>query len=121
MKRVAIATFIACAAALSLSAQSPAATIRGQIVADDTGEPLANARVTAPSVALGSPVALSDDDGKFTLSVGADAQRIVASKSGYGRREVARAAGASVVDIRLVRGAAISGHVLDEFGEPVQF
>jgi protocatechuate 3,4-dioxygenase beta subunit len=103
---------------------APAAiTVTGRVVADDTGEPIANARVAAPSAnpnAIGTPVALTDDDGRFTLAVPADATRIVAIKSGFGRREIARANIAGSVAFRLVRGAAISGRVVDGVGEPVQ-
>src|SRR5262245_24198030 len=86
-----------------LGAQTATETLRGRVVSDDTGEPIANVRVTSPSVALGSPVVLTDDDGRFTLTVGAGPGRIVASKPGYGRRDIARPAGVTTVDIRLQR------------------
>ena len=44
---------------------------------------------------------------------------IVASKSGYARNEFSPTPAGQPVEIRLQRGAAISGRVIDELGEPV--
>jgi protocatechuate 3,4-dioxygenase beta subunit len=120
MQRIAAVGAIAVAIGSLISAQSATETIRGRVVADDTGEPIANVRVAAPAGDIGSPVTLTDDAGRFTLTVAASSLRIIASKTGYGRREIARSAGATTVDIRLQRGAVVSGHVVDERGEPVQ-
>src|SRR5882672_11222049 len=112
MKRVAVATVIFSAVALLTRAQ-PAATIRGRVVADDTGDPIANARVSliAPSTnSLETPVVLSDGDGRFTLPAAAGRHGVVASKSGYARREAASATIGQAVEIRLLRGAVIRGH-----------
>ena len=108
------------AIAAPLRAQPATITISGRVLADDSGEPLANVRVAAPSTALSTPVTLTDDDGRFTLTAAADAPRIVASKTGYGRREVARPTGAPSIEIRLQRSAAISGRLVDEVGKPLQ-
>jgi protocatechuate 3,4-dioxygenase beta subunit len=111
---------VVAAAVWPLAAQSPTTVVRGRVVSDETGEPLANVRIAAPSTELGMPVALTDDNGQFTLTLGRDATRIIASKTGYGRRQVDRAAGATTVNIRLQRGAVVSGRVVDEYGDPVQ-
>ena len=106
-------------AALPVQGQPPN-TIRGRVIADDTGEPVANARVTAPLAAVGTPVVLTDDDGRFTLTIPAGATRLAASKTGYGRSDLSVPVGRQTVDIRLQRAAAISGRVVDGVGEPIQ-
>ena len=64
MKAIAVATAIFSAYALAAAAQS---TIRGRVVADDTGDPVVNARVSLAPAAPGTPVVLSDADGRFVL------------------------------------------------------
>jgi hypothetical protein len=61
------------------------------VVADDTGEPVPNARITVPSVP-NALIVRSDRDGRFEILVPAGGFRIAISKSGYVRREVARPA-----------------------------
>src|SRR5438094_1570545 len=95
----------------------PARTITGRVIADDTGDPLHNARVSLSPSAQGTPVVLSDSDGRFTLTVPAGRYCVVASKTGYGRRETPIAE-SDRVEIRLLRSAAISGRVVDEVGDP---
>ena len=120
MKRFAMVGAIAVIIGSLVAAQPATETIRGRVVADDTGEPIANVRVAAPAGDMGSPVTLTDEDGRFTLTVAAGSLRIVASKTGYGRRDAARPASAATIDIRLPRGAVVSGRVVDERGEPAQ-
>ena len=115
MKRVA-AVIIFCTVALCAEAQS--ITISGRVVADETGDSIPNARVTFSPSAQGTPVVLSDGDGRFTLTAPPGTSIVVASKSGYARTEVTPANG-QAINIRLRRGAAISGRVVDEFGDPV--
>jgi carboxypeptidase family protein len=95
-------------------AQSP---FSGQVVADETGDPIANAQVMPTPAGLGTSVVLTDGNGRFELTAAATNSGVSVSKSGYTRREIALPAGA--VQIRLRRGAVISGRVLDEFGDPV--
>jgi hypothetical protein len=106
--------------ALQVQAQSVAVTLRGRVVTDDTVEPIANARITAPSQTFGAPVVLTDGDGQFAVAVPPGTTRIVASKTGYGRREIAVPLGSQSVLVRLLRGASVSGQVADEFRDPVQ-
>jgi uncharacterized GH25 family protein len=96
-----------------------AVAISGRVVADDTGDPLPNARVTLTPASAATRVVLSDAEGRFTLSASAGRHTVVASKSGYARRELTMNAGGDALEIRLPRGAAISGRVVDEFGDPV--
>src|SRR5436190_1554748 len=99
-----------------------ASTIVGRVVADETGNPVANARVTVTtSSGFAAPVTLTDADGRFSIARSATESHsvVVATKTGYTRMEAT--AGDRAIDIRLKRGATISGRVVDEFGEPVSF
>jgi len=109
---------------VELAAQS-ASTITGRVIADDTGNPVANARVSiATASGFAAPVTLTDADGRFSVPRPAEAPRagaalrVAVTKTGYTRTEAA--AGERAVEIRLKRGAVISGRVVDEFGEPVE-
>ena len=78
MKRVALATVILSAIALTARAQparenpsTPAPQTRwisGRVIADGTGEPLANARVTCSPPTPGAPAVLTNREGRFTLA-----------------------------------------------------
>jgi protocatechuate 3,4-dioxygenase beta subunit len=115
----------ALAPSTSVSAQRispPAAaplTITGRVVADATGEPIPNARVSVTPADVGSPVALADRDGQFTLAAPSGPYRVAASKSGYAPAEAPAPAPGTRVELRLHRGAVVSGRVVDEFGEAV--
>jgi protocatechuate 3,4-dioxygenase beta subunit len=95
------------------------AMLSGQVVADATGDPLPNVRVTVPSDALGAPVTLTDAAGRFSLPAPSGSFLVVASKSGYGRLALPLTTAAQPVTLRLRRGATISGRITDNFGEPV--
>jgi len=118
MRNARAAAVLVALAALPVGGQAPTA-VSGRVIADDTGEPVANARVAAPLAAVGSPVVLTDDDGRFTLTIPAGATRIAASKTGYGRSETPVTAGRQTIDIHLQRAAAVTGRVVDEVGEPI--
>ncbi|HEX3703537.1 MAG TPA: carboxypeptidase regulatory-like domain-containing protein [Vicinamibacterales bacterium] len=119
MKIVALAAWLAGIAVLSVGAQPGPTTIRGRVVAEDTDEPLANVRVAAPSSKFGAPVVLTDEEGRFALTVSPGTARLVVSKTGYGARDEALRSTIPAIDIRLQRGAAVSGRVVDESGDPV--
>jgi hypothetical protein len=103
-----------------VGAAVPAAqsAISGRVVVDATGDPLPNARVALRSNALGAPVVLSDAEGRFALTAVDERATLAVSKSGYAPIDVAVTA-RGPIEIRLGRGAAISGRVVDEFGDPV--
>src|SRR5438132_12737438 len=103
-----LALLYACACATVLAQGQQPQTITGRVIADDTGDPLHNARVSLSPSAQGTPVVLSDADGRFTITVPAGRYNVVASKTGYGRRETPIAE-SDRVEIRLRRSAAISG------------
>ena len=90
--------------------------ISGQVVADETGDPIENAQVMPTPPGLGTSVVLTDGNGRFEL-IAPTTSGVSVRKSGYTPREIALATGA--VQIRLRRGAVISGRVVDEFGDPV--
>ena len=119
MKNARAAAVLIALAVLPVWGQPPN-TIRGRVIAGDTDGPVANARVAAPLAAVGTSVVLTDDDGRFTLTVPAGATRIVASKTGYGRSDIAVPTGRETVEIRLQRAAAVSGRVVDAVGEAIQ-
>src|SRR5262245_45552964 len=103
---------------VALAAQAPTASVSGRVLADATGAPLPNVRVVIAGPAAGSPV-LTDGDGRFTLPAPAGRQSVVASKSGWARSEATPANPGQAIEIRLRRGATISGRVVDRFGEAV--
>lgn len=111
------------------------ASVRGRVIAADTGAPLRRAQISAgaPGVPLARFVT-TDDEGRFELlEVPAGRWTLTASKAGYVSRRLGQrrdfqivepldvANGQRVVnaDFVLPRGAAITGRVQDEFGEPV--
>jgi protocatechuate 3,4-dioxygenase beta subunit len=96
-----------------------APTINGRVIADETGDPIPNARVSVVPAGIASPVALADRDGQFTLAAPAGPYRVAANKSGYAPVEAPAPAPGTRVELRLHRGAVLSGRVVDEFGEPV--
>jgi hypothetical protein len=97
----------------------PAATIAGRVVADGTNDPLPNVRVAIAAGVSAGRVVLSDADGRFTITTAAGRHTISARKTGYAPAETAISAPANAVEIRLVRGAVISGRVINEFGDPM--
>ena len=85
------------------------------MLADDTGDPLRNARVGLGEDA-DAPAALTDADGRFTLTDVPSGQRLSAAKTGYVKTSIAASAD---LEIRLTKGAAITGRVLDDAGDPM--
>ena len=97
-------------------AQSPSTTIHGRVLAADTGDPIRNARVGTGGEP-DAPVALTDAEGRFALaSVPAERHELSVAKTGY----AAGSGGATDgVEIRLDKGAAITGRALDDTGDPI--
>src|ERR1044071_6220785 len=116
MQRVALATVILSAAALIANAQQ-SVRLSGRVVSDETGDPIANARVTLS--AQGAPVVLTDRDGRFTLTATSARVTVTASKSSCSRREIAVTSADAPLELRLTRAAAVSGRLVDEFGDPI--
>jgi hypothetical protein len=109
------------------------AVIAGRVVAADTGRALRHARVVAAGG--GRPHAGStDEQGRYRITgLTAGTYTVTAAKSGFvdgafGQRrssgtgtpvELADARQAANIDIKLARGGVVTGHVLDEEGEPL--
>jgi protocatechuate 3,4-dioxygenase beta subunit len=93
--------------------------VRGRVVADDTGDPLPNARVSSSdSGQLGAPVIRTDRAGQFAVT-GIVGRSLVVSKSTYASKTFTVMAAPAPLEIRLQHGAVIAGRVIDELGEPI--
>ena len=116
--------------------QEPTGTgvIRGRIVAADTSTPIRRAQVRATSGGGRGRLVSTDTEGRFELrDMPAGRWEISASKAGFvtlrfGQRrpfeagrpiELANAQTLDGITIALPRGAAITGRVFDEFGDPI--
>src|SRR5262245_37477440 len=90
--------------------------VRGRVVADDTGAPVAGARV-----ALGGlPVHVrTDAAGRFEFRVPASGAPVAIDYPGYARAMLPRQVTADDVSVRLVRAAALTVQIIDQRGEPV--
>jgi hypothetical protein len=97
-----------------------AVLIHGRVVAGDTGDPLAHARVVVFNDATPLPPIFTDAQGRFAgppLPPGR--YRLTATKPGYALTSVPRlSASADDVTVRMPLASAIAGRVLDRFGEP---
>jgi len=115
--------------------QPGTATLRGHVVAADTGQPLRKAQVRIFSPELReNRLATADGDGKYEFKeVKAGRYTITASKGSYvalqygqtrpfepGKPlEILANQTIEKVDFALPRGGIVTGRVLDEFGEPL--
>jgi hypothetical protein len=117
MRRLLALVAILSAAPLTVLGQPPPTTaIHGRVVADDSGDPIRNARVGSGD-GENAAVALTDADGRFTLApVTADLRDISAAKTGYSTTSTPAADG---VEIRLTKSGAITGRALDDAGDPI--
>ena len=117
-------------------AQAPqgTASISGRVLTADTGRPIKRARVAISGGGRGGRTAITDDQGRYRVDgLVAGTYTVTASKTGFvdaifGQRraqqpgtpiELVDAQGATNVDLRLARGGVLTGHVLDEDGEPL--
>ena len=112
---------------------SGSAIISGRVIAADTGRPLKRARVVAGGG--GRPHAAStDEQGRYRITgLAAGSYTIAVTKAGfvdgaYGQRRISGSGvpvdltdgqQAANIDVRLSRGGVVTGHVLDEEGEPL--
>jgi protocatechuate 3,4-dioxygenase beta subunit len=116
-------------------AKTGTATLRGHVVAADTGQPLrkAQVRITAPELRE-NRLTSTDRDGTYEFKeVVAGRYTVMASKGSYvslqyGQQrpfepgkplEILDRQLVEKVDFALPHGAVITGRVLDEFGEPL--
>lgn len=107
-------------------------SISGRVTTADTGAPIRGAEVRLSIDGRFSRLATTDDEGRYEMrNLPAGTYKLIVSKSGfitleYGQRRPFESA--STIEIRegdsatgnvaLIRGGAIFGRVLDEFGDP---
>src|SRR5262249_50337753 len=109
--------------ASAVSAQQTPVTIRGRVVAAENSQPMRRALVTPVRPARNTPPAMTDDEGRFEFVDGEGLTSLIVSKGGYTpstveiKRDVAKSR--EELEVRLARGAAISGRILRSSGEPV--
>jgi hypothetical protein len=129
MTRTSARTLVIAFALIALShearTQQPSAPIRGRVVAADNDRPLRRALISqAPSDTArpGSPSdtprpVLTDDDGRFEIALARPVTSLTVSKAGYAtmRLDVKQPIDREL-DVRLSKGAAISGKVVDASG-----
>ena len=108
--------------------------LRGRITAADTGGIVRRAQVRISGPDIGSKTAFTDAQGRYEFAqLPAGRFNVSVSKSGfvtmqYGQNrpfesgkqiELADAQALDKIDVALHRGGAVSGRIVDEFGEPV--
>ena len=108
--------------------------MRGRVVAADTGAVLRRAQVRISSPDIGTKTALTDGQGRYEFKdLPAGRFNVSVSKSGfvtmqYGQTrpfetgrpiDLTDAQIMEKADLALPRGSAVSGRILDEFGEPM--
>ncbi len=103
---------------------APATTLSGRVVEADSGRPLAGVRLLARGRQGGSFVARSGADGRYAMrglspqryTLTADDERFVS----WSHPLTLVAGQPESQDVALVRGAALSGRVVDEQGAPIE-
>lgn len=121
-----LALAFACAARLQAQAQphpQPGLDVSGVIVSGANGEALARVRVDGPGDERIYPDVLTDDLGRFTLRVPAEAStRLRLSKAGFAVKATTFPARDAAKPLRLEmeRGAAISGRIIATAGTPMR-
>lgn len=139
-RRVLTSIAIVCGFLISAVAQAPLAnaSVEGSVMNKITGAPVKHAHVMYIRVGQSdsaTPISTDTDaDGRFAITVEAGAYRLWAERPGFARLAYGArtpegagtvlnlAAGQELRDIglRLVPLGAISGHVFDEDGDPIQ-
>jgi len=98
-------------------AQAPPRQLEGRVVANDTGDPIPNAKVGFTTGAA-SRATLTDAGGRFVIAVPPAVSRVTVVKTGYARGEILLQSGRASGEVRLARTAVIIGRVVDARGEP---
>lgn len=107
-------------AAQERSAAEPVLFVRGQVRSDDDAAMLLRrTRVSVPG-GPDEPV-FADSDGRFEIAVRPRSTTLRFAKPGFAPRRIPipAASPSAYLDVRLARGAAITGRVVDELGSPV--
>ena len=114
---VTLAVLLTALVALPRAQSAAARHIEGRVVADDTGDPILNAKVGFTTAAQARST-LTGSEGRFAVDLPAGVSRVTVTKAGYARRDVTLAPGSAVTEVRLARTAVISGFVVTPTGEP---
>ena len=104
-------------------AQQTTMTIRGRVVAGENSQPMRRALITP--VPRGAAPVMTDDEGRFAYEFVSSQgiTSLIVTKGGYApatfeiKREIVKSR--EEIEVRLSRGAAISGRVLRSSGAPV--
>jgi hypothetical protein len=94
-------------------------SMTGRVVADVTGEAIANARVSVVAAGQHASFVVTDGEGRFTITSPAIPYTVSAVKSGYLRHEVMVRDVKPSLELRLARAAVISGRVVDRLGDAI--
>ncbi len=96
-----------------------AAALRGRVV-DETSSPVGRARIAVAANGMPLDAVFADAEGRFEIRLPETDVTITVSKAGFVKAVVQRPARSSgSLDIRLVRGAMLTGRVVDSAGETV--
>jgi carboxypeptidase family protein len=122
MSRVPAIIVVLAIAGPAVTAQQPV-TISGRVVAADNSQPLRRARISTSTGELDTRAVLTDDDGRFETVVRDTSQPLLVTKAGYASTAVDlrrnKPSSYPPIEVRLLKSAAISGRVSDQFGAPV--
>jgi len=128
MKILLLGLALVAAIAPSAEAQAPrraattsaeAVVITGRVVMEASGDPIRSARVALLPESQETPVVLTDAAGTFRLTAAPGRYSVVVGKTGYARAAATPAVAGEPMEVRLKKGAAIAGRVVDERGDPV--
>src|SRR5688500_4613674 len=128
MRRPLLALILLAATPISAAEQVPTparSTLRVQrgVVTAVADAPLQRVRVLVSAAGLSADPVFTNELGAFDVQVPvAAAYTLTLTKPGFARQEVRGAGGApeTPLRIRLERGAAINGRVVDQFGDPTR-
>src|SRR5262245_60317368 len=98
-------------------AQSPAVALRGRIVDAQNERPLRRAIVSLAGRDHGVRPVLTDEDGRFVIELSEPVDALVITKAGYASAVIQpdrRAVSIRELDVRLERGAVVSGRVIEK-------
>ena len=116
-----LATAVLCvplAARTSVALFAQREGVRLHVIDADSGVPIVHARLTSLSTTP-LPPAMTDERGDVTIEIPGAGRTVRVSKAGYVPRAVQLDRAVDAVDVKLARGAAITGRLVDSFGAPV--
>jgi hypothetical protein len=100
---------------------TPFRTVRGVVVSDDADtSPLRRVRIVVTGGTIVASPAYTDDSGRFEILVpGSAPYELTFTKAGFARHDIAPSAATLTGDlrIRLAVGAAVTGRVMDQYGD----